>query len=128
MRIVKKEVMEKVEDNAGKPKTVINGIDCILLNPDSKPRKKLYAKVPLSILEEIPAKYFSKMLVLLYAYGRMGREEWFTLSSKVLEKYGITRREKSKALQVFEEAGVVELDKKPGRAVRIKLLQKNAAR
>jgi hypothetical protein len=103
------------------------GVKCKKVLPIAERNPELYAVVPLVALHRLGVNSDkAKMLVLLYAYGRMNAGKWFPLSGVVLERYGIQQRQKRRILKSFEEAGLLKLKIEPGKAMRIKLIKRKA--
>jgi hypothetical protein len=98
------------------------GIKCRkLLNLPEKDNQ-FYAVIPLKALGKLGDNSDkAKMLALLYCYGRMNIGSWFTLSGKVLKGYDINPRQKRRTLLSFEEAGLLQLKRAPGKAIKIRL-------
>ena len=103
---------------------IIDGIKCKKIFPvtEKEKQKDFYAAIPLSVLEKLgEGSNKTKMLMLLYCYGRMNTGRWFSLSGEILKQYGLTKRQKNKVLITFEEVGLLELQKQRGKSTKIKL-------
>ena len=77
----------------------------------------------------LPGKY--PLAVALVIQFRAGLEKTSTelrLTSKMLERFGINRLAGYRALAVLEEAGLVTVDRKPGRCPLVSIQEKRTKR
>jgi hypothetical protein len=62
--------------------------------------------------------------VVLLHLARVTRSETVTLANGLLAKLGVSRMTKTRALAEFESAGLVAVERAPGRAPRVTILRR----
>ena len=106
---------------------IINGIECKRIKTYEgklSVNNKLYGSIPLEWLHTLPPKSgATKVVILLWAYGAMLGREWFSVSNKIFEEYGVSATRKNTILLSLERAGKVELKRNSGKPYQIKLIR-----
>ena len=86
-----------------------------------KPEPFLKGPIPVRILRDLDGKALKLYLAARHREDLSGGGP-VTLTNQFLESWGISRSTKSDALRILESKGLVEVDRCPGRAVRVTVL------
>ncbi|MCK4377778.1 MAG: hypothetical protein KAW01_00455 [Deltaproteobacteria bacterium] len=60
---------------------------------------------------------------VLWYFDGVKKEDYFNISNINVEKFGIERRQKNKALSLLEEAGLITIKQEEGKSPRVKVIK-----
>jgi hypothetical protein len=88
----------------------------------------LRGPIPLEALATASSLPGQALAVLLLVHHRVAltRSDWVTLPKGLLERFGVSRDSKARALHALEEASLIAVERVGGRTAQIRLL--NAAK
>jgi hypothetical protein len=72
----------------------------------------------------LPRRACLPVMILALHRARVTGSKWVTLPQPVMDEWGVDRSAKSKALTDLARAGLVEVDRAPGRTARVRVVRK----
>ena len=91
-----------------------------------KNKSELYVpSIPIQWLKQIyvlPGASLKVALILWRTYRMENSQNTFKLTKKYCEPFGISRYQRFRSLKKLEEAGLIKVDQKPGRAPVVTML------
>ncbi len=109
---------------------IYEGVTCKLFDSQyssmmGKRVRDRYAKIPLKWLDGLGGESCKvKVVALLWFLSAVNNRGWFRFSNKISREYGVSASQKNKILSMLVDSGHVELRRKPGKTVEVRLLIK----
>ena len=94
--------------------------------PKRSPRQRPFFAGPVDMewlahAAKLPGAALQVALMLCHL-GKLGRETWIPLSNAVMGSFGVSSDAKTRALEVLEQAKLIELKRHAGRSPRVRLI------